>query len=62
MAQAQAARRPGVNIFDESRPMWRLLLVFLIPLMLSNLLQSATQTAGSIWIGRLLGTPALASV
>jgi putative MATE family efflux protein len=62
MAQAQAARRPGINVFDESKPMWRLLGVFLVPLMLSNLLQSATQTAGSIWIGRLIGTPALAAV
>jgi len=62
MAQARAARRPGVNVFDESQPMWRLLGVFLIPLMLSNLLQSATATAGSIWIGRLIGTAALASV
>jgi putative MATE family efflux protein len=62
MAQAQAARRPGINVFDESRPLWRTLLVFLVPLMLSNLLQSATQTAGSIWIGRLIGTPALASI
>jgi putative MATE family efflux protein len=62
MAQAQAARRPGINVFDESKPMWRLLGAFLIPLMLSNLLQSATQTAGSIWIGRLIGTPALASI
>jgi putative MATE family efflux protein len=62
MAQVKAARRPGVNVFDESKPMWRLLAVFLVPLMLSNLLQSATQTAGSIWIGRLIGTTALASV
>ena len=44
MAQASAARRPGVNVFDESRPMWRLLLVFLVPLILSNVLQSASQT------------------
>jgi putative MATE family efflux protein len=62
MAQAQAPRRPGINVFDESKPMWRLLAVFLVPLMFSNLLQSATQTAGSIWIGRLIGTPALAAV
>src|SRR5581483_10856529 len=62
MAQASAARRPGVNVFDESRPMWRLLLVFLIPLMLSNVIQSASQTMASIWIGRLISTQALAAV
>ncbi|MGB8519633.1 MAG: MATE family efflux transporter [Candidatus Tumulicola sp.] len=62
MAQASAARRPGVNVFDESRPMWRLLLVFLIPLMLSNVVQSASQTMASIWIGRLISTQALGAV
>src|ERR1700722_15144547 len=62
MAQASAARRPGVNVFDESRPMWRLLLVFLVPLMLSNVVQSASQTMASIWIGRLISTQALGAV
>ncbi|HET9097529.1 MAG TPA: MATE family efflux transporter [Candidatus Baltobacteraceae bacterium] len=55
---AQAA----VSIFDESRPMWRLFLVFLIPLMLSNALQSASQTVASIYLGRLIGVNALAAV
>jgi putative MATE family efflux protein len=57
MAQAAAA-----TIFDESRPMWRLFLVFLIPLMLSNALQSASQTIASIYLGRLIGVNALAAV
>ncbi len=56
MAQAAA------SIFDESRPMWRLFLVFLIPLMLSNALQSASQTVASIYLGRLIGVNALAAV
>lgn len=55
MAQA------GTTIFDESRPMWRLFLVFLIPLMLSNALQSASQTVASIYLGRLIGVNALAA-
>ena len=42
--------------------MWRILLVFLIPLMLSNVLQSASQTMASIWIGRLISTQALGAV
>lgn len=62
MAQAPAARRPGFNVLDESRPMWRVMLVFLVPLMLSNILQSGASTASSIWIGRLIGTQALASI
>ncbi len=42
--------------------MWRLFLVFLIPLMLSNALQSASQTVASIYLGRLIGVNALAAV
>jgi MATE family, multidrug efflux pump len=58
----QQARRHGVNIFEEGKPMWRILLVFLVPLMLSNALQSASQTFASIWIGRLISTQALGAV
>lgn len=58
----QQARRHGVNVFEEGKPMWRILLVFLIPLMLSNALQSASQTFASIWIGRLISTQALGAV
>lgn len=42
--------------------MWRLFLVFLVPLMLSNMLQSASQTISSIFLGRLIGVHALAAV
>lgn len=63
MAEARPrAIRGAVNIFDESRPMWRLFLVFLIPMMLSNVLQSASQTISSIFLGRLIGVHALAAV
>lgn len=54
--------RGAVNIFDESRPMWRLFLVFLIPLIFSNALQSASQTISSIYLGRLIGVHALGAV
>jgi putative MATE family efflux protein len=62
MAQAGAARRHGVNVFEEGKPMWQILLVFLVPLMLSNVLQSASQTMASIWIGRLISTQALGAI
>ncbi|MGB8964604.1 MAG: MATE family efflux transporter [Candidatus Cybelea sp.] len=62
MAQARAAHRPGVNVFEEGKPMWQILLVFLVPLMLSNVVQSASQTMASIWIGRLISTQALGAV
>ena len=64
MAEAARSRadRNAVNIFDQSRPMWRLFLMFLIPLLFSNVLQSASQTIGSIYLGRLIGVHALAAV
>lgn len=42
--------------------MWRLFLVFLVPLILSNALQSVSQTIASIYLGRLIGVHALAAV
>src|ERR1700690_2245955 len=47
---------------DDSRPIWRSMLVFLIPLMLSNVLESASATLSSIYLGRLIGVKALAAV
>src|SRR5437588_3889644 len=61
-AARPAMRRGQVNIFDESRPMWRLFLIFLIPLLLSNILQAASQTVASIYLGQLIGVHALAAV
>ncbi|HEX3549221.1 MAG TPA: MATE family efflux transporter [Candidatus Elarobacter sp.] len=46
---------------DDSRPIWRSMLVFLVPLMLSNVLQSASATLNSIYLGRLIGVRALAA-
>jgi putative MATE family efflux protein len=46
---------------DDSKPIWRTMLVFLLPLMLSNVLQSASQTFTSIFLGRLIGVGALAA-
>jgi putative MATE family efflux protein len=46
---------------DDSRPIWQAMLVFLVPLMLSNILQSASATLNSIYLGRLIGVGALAA-
>lgn len=46
---------------DETKPLWRVMLLFLVPLMLSNVLQSASQTFTSIFLGRLIGVGALAA-
>ncbi|MDB5026476.1 MAG: efflux family protein [Candidatus Eremiobacteraeota bacterium] len=51
-------RRP---VLDDSRPVWQAMLAFLVPLMLSNVLQSASATLNSIYLGRLIGVGALAA-
>jgi putative MATE family efflux protein len=50
------------SAIDDSVPIWRSLLVFLVPLMLSNVLQSASATFNSIYLGQLIGVTALAAV
>ncbi len=49
------------TVIDDSKPIWRSMLVFLVPLMLSNVLQSASATLNSIYLGRLIGVRALAA-
>jgi putative MATE family efflux protein len=46
---------------DDTKPVWRPLLVFLIPLMLANTLQSAGGTFTAIFLGRMIGVGALAA-
>src|SRR5215469_1621776 len=63
---SEAAKAPsrafGVNLFESDRPVWQLFVVFLIPLMFSNILQAASQTFSLIFLGRLIGVGALAAV
>jgi len=44
-----------------TKPLWQRFLVFLLPLMLSNVLQSLSGTINTIYIGQLLGVDALAA-
>jgi putative MATE family efflux protein len=46
---------------DDAVPIWRTMLVFLVPLMLSNILQAAQGTFLSIYLGRMIGVGALAA-
>src|SRR5579875_2522394 len=50
-----------VNQF-VNQPMWRTMIIFLIPLVLSNALQSVGQLVGSIVVGRWIGVNALAAI
>lgn len=43
------------------RPLWQRFLVFLVPLMASNILQSLSGTINNIYVGQLIGVEALAA-
>ncbi|UFJ42491.1 MATE family efflux transporter [Brevibacillus humidisoli] len=46
----------------DNKPVWRLMLTFLVPLLLSNALQSVGQLVGMIVVGRWIGVDALAAI
>src|ERR1700722_18136999 len=58
--QRTGARAPR-TLIDDSKPMWQALAVFLVPLILSNVLQSANATMNSIFLGRMVGVYSLAA-
>ena len=45
----------------QSKPLWQRFVVFLVPLMASNILQALSGTVNSIYIGQLIGVEALAA-
>jgi putative MATE family efflux protein len=47
---------------DTSKPLWRTFLVFLMPMMATNVLQLASNTTNSIVIGKMLGVHALSAM
>ena len=55
-----AAAIPPVQ--PPARALWQIYLLFLAPMVLSNLLQSLSGTLNGIYIGQMLGTHALAAV
>ncbi|MDB5944701.1 MAG: efflux family protein [Ramlibacter sp.] len=46
----------------DPRPLWRIFLVFLGPMLLSNILQALSGTINNVFVGQMLGTQALAAV
>jgi putative MATE family efflux protein len=52
-------RKPGL---PDGRPLWRVFLVFLGPMVLSNVLQALSGTFNSVFVGQMMGTQALAAV
>ncbi len=59
-AAALPARRPGMRDLTAG-PVLRTLVLFSLPTLGSNLLQSLNGTVNSIWVGRLIGEAALAA-
>ncbi|MDA1623956.1 MATE family efflux transporter [Bacillus cereus group sp. LD113LC] len=47
---------------SESKPIWKSMSMFLVPLLLSNVLQSVGQLFGMVVVGRWLGVNALAAI
>jgi putative MATE family efflux protein len=49
-------------MISPSKPLWQRFVLFLVPLMVSNILQAMSGTVNSIYVGQLLGVEALASI
>ena len=45
-----------------SRPLWKTFLIFLAPMLLSNILQSLSGTLNNVYLGQMIGVGALAAV
>ena len=55
--------KPGAPRRDlNDRPLWKVFLFFLAPMLLSNILQSLSGTLNNIYVGQMLGVSALAAV
>jgi len=50
------------HLLDDPRPIWKVMALFLVPLMISNVLQALSSTTSSVYLGRLIGVHALAAV
>lgn len=57
-ARLPLPKRPGL----PEGPLWRTFLIFLVPMMLSNVLQALSGTINNIYLGQMLGVGALAAV
>ena len=52
---------PGMRGDLTQGPIFRTLLLFSVPTLMSNMMQSLNGTVNSIWVGRLIGEEALAA-
>lgn len=61
MSSKPAAKGPAMRGDLTEGPVLRTLMLFSVPMLLSNILQSLSGTINSIWVGRLIGEEALAA-
>ncbi|WP_404480596.1 MATE family efflux transporter [Novosphingobium sp. BL-52-GroH] len=61
MPQEEAAARPAMRGDLTKGPILKTLLMFSIPMLLGNVLQTLNGSVNAIWVGRLLGESALAA-
>jgi putative MATE family efflux protein len=47
--------------FSSARPTWKIYLLFLVPMMMANVLQSLSGTLNNIFLGHMIGVQALAA-
>jgi putative MATE family efflux protein len=57
----ETAKAPLQTAEARHKPLWRVFIVFLAPMMLANILQSLSGTINSIFLGHMIGVPALAA-
>ncbi len=62
MSSAIASTSAASVSVNPKRPLWRTFLVFLMPMMATNVLQLASNTINTIVIGKMLGVHALAAM
>lgn len=48
-------------VLDPAQPTWKIFLIFLVPMMLANVLQSLSGTLNNIFLGQMIGVQALAA-
>jgi putative MATE family efflux protein len=60
-ASVSLADSQGIPV-SNTPPLWRTFLVFLAPMMLSNILQSLFGTINNVYLGQMIGVDALAAV
>jgi putative MATE family efflux protein len=49
------------SAFSSGQPTWKIFMIFLVPMMLANILQSLSGTLNNVFLGHLIGVKALAA-